>query len=86
MFWGLHGLIKSASYLNVALYNFCNKGRWVGLFVKAILEFGLSLFLVFDPFGKIGHHITILGLELIFDGAIEWLYKEKKFITDNEAV
>lgn len=86
MFWGLYGLIKSASYLNVALYNFCNQGRWIGLLVKAILEFGLSLVLVFDPFGKIGHHITILGLELICDGAIEWLYKEKKSITKNEAV
>lgn len=77
MFWGLHGLIKSAGYLNVALYNFCNKERWIGLLTKAVLEFGLSLVLVFDPFGKLGHHITILGLELILDGAIEWLYKRR---------
>ena len=78
MFWGLHGLIKSAGYLNVALYNFCNQGKWIALLIKAIIEFGLSLVLVFDPFGKIGHHITILGLELICDGIIEWMNKEKR--------
>ena len=77
MFWGLHGLIKSSNYLNVALYNFFNKEKWVAMLFKAIVEFGLSLLLVFDPFGKLGHHITILGLELIFDGAIEFVNKYK---------
>lgn len=73
MFWGLHGLIKSSNYLNTALYNFCKKEKFAFLLFKAIVEFGLSIVLIFDPFGKIGHHIVILGLELIFDGSMEIL-------------
>lgn len=80
MFWGLHGLIKSANYLNIALYNFFNKDKWLFILIKAIVEFSLSLVLIFDPFGKVGHHIVILGLELIFDGTMEMIsqYQKKK--------
>ena len=75
MFWGLHGLIKSSNYLNIALYNFVNKEKWVAILFKSIIEFSLSFVLVFDPFGKLGHHIFILGLELIFDGTMEIINK-----------
>lgn len=78
MFWGLHGLIKAANYLNIALYNFFNKDKWIGISIKAIIEFSLSFVLVFDPFGKIGHHIIILGLELIFDGIMELMNKPQE--------
>ena len=77
MFWGLHGLVKAANYLNVALYNFFNKDKWISIIFKALIEFCLSFVLVFDPFGKIGHHIIILGLELIFDGTMEIISKAK---------
>lgn len=83
MFWGIHGLVKSSNYLNIALYNFCHKERWIAILIKSIIEFGLSLILVFDPFGKLGHHIFILGLELVFDGTIDFMskYKSKKGLT-----
>lgn len=82
MFWGLHGLIKAANYLNVALYNFCNKKKWKSLFIKFIIEFSLSSALVFDPFGKLGHHIMILGLELVFDGFVDVISPNKKLSED----
>ncbi|MGN0973848.1 MAG: DUF308 domain-containing protein [Bacilli bacterium] len=80
MFWGLNGLIKASNYLKVALYNFCNKEKWITILIKSIIEFGLSLMLIFNPFGKLEHHIFILGVELIFDGSIEFIskYKNKK--------
>lgn len=78
MFWGLHGLIKSSGYLNVALYNFINKDKWILMLIKAIVEFCLSFALIFDPFGKLGHHIIILGLELIFDGTMEVIGQYQK--------
>ena len=77
MFWGLHGLVKASNYLNIALYNFFHKGKWIAILFKFIIEFSLSLVLVFDPFGKIGHHIVILGLELIFDGTMEIISKNE---------
>lgn len=81
MFWGVHGLVKAANYLNIALYNFFNKEKWILILIKSIVEFSLSFVLVFDPFGKIGHHIVILGLELIFDGCMDFMnkYQEKRF-------
>ena len=84
MFWGLHGLVKSANYLNVALYNFFNKGKWIGILIKAIIEFSLSLILVFDPFGKVGNHIVILGLELIFDNTLEFINIYKNNLKAND--
>lgn len=77
MFWGLHGLVKSANYLNIALYNVCDKEKWITILIKSMIEFGLSLILVFDPFGKLGYHIFILGLQLVFDGTIEFMSKCK---------
>lgn len=71
MFWGLHGLIKASNYFNRAFYNFYNKDKWILILIKGIIEFSLSFVLIFDPFGKVGHHIVILGLELVFDGTME---------------
>ena len=82
MFWGVYGLIKASNYLNIALYNFCNKDKWITILIKSIVEFGLSIILIFDPFGKLGHHILILGIELVLDGTIELIskYDNKKRI------
>ena len=75
MFWGLSGLIKSASSFNIVLYNIYNKKKFITLLIEAIVEFILSLILIFDPFGSVGHHIVILGLELILDGSMDLLSK-----------
>jgi len=86
IFWGLSGLVKSASYLNVALYKLFNKDKWILILAKAIVQFSLSLVLIFDPFGKLGHHIIILGIELVFDGTMEIINtrsKTKKLLTQS---
>ncbi|WP_297634962.1 DUF308 domain-containing protein [uncultured Clostridium sp.] len=82
-FWGLHGLTKAAQYLNIASYNIFNKQKWILKLIRGITEFILSIILIFDPFGSIGHHIIFLGIELIFTGAMEisTQYKNyKKFL------
>lgn len=71
VFWGLHGLMKAAQYLNVASYNIFNKKKWILKLVRSIVEFILSIILIFDPFGSIGHHIIFLGIELTFTGIME---------------
>ena len=45
--------------------------------IKVIVEFGISFILVFDSFGKLGNHIVILGLELVFDGTVDFISKYK---------
>ena len=87
MFWGLHGLTKSVNYLNVALYNFNNKEKWILLLIKAIAEFALSALLIFDPFGHLGHHIIILGLELVLDGSIDIIneHQDRKKLKQEQA-
>ena len=70
IFWGLSGLNKSANYLNEALYYFSKKK---GGFLPLIIEFTLSILLIFDPLGKATEHILILGFELIIEGMFEMI-------------
>jgi len=42
--------------------------------------------LIFDPFGKLEHHIIILGIELVFNGTMEIINtpsKTKKLLTQS---
>lgn len=78
IFWGLFGLKKSAKYLNEASYNFFNKEKWKLKSIKGIIEFVLSIILIFDTFGSIGHHIMFLGVELIVIAIIEIINQTKK--------
>ncbi|EKY26462.1 hypothetical protein HMPREF0216_01958 [Clostridium celatum DSM 1785] len=71
IFWGLSGLNKSANYLNEALYYFYKGKNGFLSLIKAIIEFTLSILLIFDPLGKVTEHILILGFELIFEGIFE---------------
>ena len=71
IFWGLLGLNKSVNYLNEALYYFSKKKGGFLPLLKAIVEFTLSILLIFDPLGKATEHILILGFELIIEGIFE---------------
>ncbi|WP_196000077.1 DUF308 domain-containing protein [Clostridium sp. 1001271B_151109_B4] len=71
IFWGISGLNKSANYLNEALYYFSKKEGGFLPLIKAIIEFTLSILLIFDPLGKATEHILILGFELIIEGVFE---------------
>lgn len=78
MFWGLAGLYKAAGSLNTALYKICRREKFLLPLLKSIAGFTLSLMLVFDPFGKTGHHVLILGLEMILEGSAELVNSMKK--------
>lgn len=71
IFWGLSGLNKSANSLNEGLYKIHKKEGGFLAIIKAIVEFILSILLIFDPLGKALEHIVILGVELIFEGIFE---------------
>lgn len=73
VFWGLYGLRKAADYLNEGLYRRYNNERYIRLILKAIAESVLSIILIFDPYTSIGHHVVILGVELILDSVLEML-------------
>ncbi|MEN8076558.1 DUF308 domain-containing protein [Clostridioides difficile] len=77
MFWGLSGLIKSANSFNISLYNICNKKKFILILIESLVEFILSLMLIFDPFANVSHHILILGLELFLEGSIELFSKSE---------
>lgn len=40
--------------------------RFIIILIKSIMEFELSLILVFNPFGKLGYRIFILGRQIEF--------------------
>lgn len=82
IFWGLHGLVKATNYLNVALYHISRKEKFLADLCKWIVEFVLSVILIFDPFSSVGHHIVILGVEIILDTVLDLLSEGKEYLTD----
>ncbi|MDD3165719.1 MAG: DUF308 domain-containing protein [Oscillospiraceae bacterium] len=78
VFWGLAGLRKASNFLNEALYYMYQKEKYAPELMKCILSAALSMLLIFDPFGKIGVHIVILGVEMIVDTLIEWTSPRKE--------
>ena len=52
-------------------YYFSKKEKFLFPLIKGIIEFTLSLILLFDPFTKILEHIRILGFELIVEGIFD---------------
>ncbi len=78
MFWGLSGIMNAVNAFNVAFYNMSNNKKYLVKLIRGIVEFVLSLVLIFDPFASnVGHHIIILGLELVLEGMIELFAKEE---------
>lgn len=70
-FWGLYGFVNSSNHFNIAFYNFHKKNNWAIPLLEGLIEFILASILIFDPFSHLGHHIFILGLELVFDGSLD---------------
>lgn len=83
MFWGLSGLLKAAESLNRGLYNKCAGKKYLLILFKAAVEFTLSLMLIFDPFTAVGHHVVLLGLELIFEGGVELFTVRRDALAQN---
>lgn len=64
--WGLFGLIKGAKALSESFYAMYIDKPWLGGLLRSLLELGLGLLLIFDPFGKVHTHLKLLGVELLF--------------------
>lgn len=39
--------------------------------------------LIFDPFTAVGHHVVLLGLELIFEGGVELFTVRRDALAQN---
>lgn len=71
VFWGLWGLYKAVDAFDAAFYGFFHRKRFLPEFIAGMLQLVLSLLLLFDPESNMGHHIIILGMELILEGILE---------------
>lgn len=63
--WGLLGLTKGAEELDVVLKKFKAREPYALTFALAVFELVLAVLLIMNPFANIGHHVIVLGLELI---------------------
>ena len=63
--WGLMGLQEVNEELKVLLMERSEKRPWRLKFFGTAFKLILSLALIFEPIEKFGHHIILLGVEII---------------------
>lgn len=63
--WGLLGLEKAAGELDESIGARHAGDRWIAPAITGGFELVLGTLLLIDPIASIGHHVLLLGLELI---------------------
>lgn len=78
VFWGLEGLSHSLKLLNELFYRMHNNKKYFLLLIETVIEFALSMLLIFEPYHSVGHHIILLGLELLLESLMNIFIKQHK--------
>ena len=78
VFWGLEGLSHSTHLLNELFYRMHNNKKYFLLLIETIIEFSLSILLIFEPYHSVEHHILLLGLELLLESLMNIFVKSHK--------
>lgn len=78
VFWGLEGLSYSTHLLNELFYRIHNNKKYYLLLIETIIEFSLSILLIFEPYHSVEHHIILLGLELLLESLMNIFIKLHK--------
>lgn len=78
VFWGLEGLSHSTHLLNELFYRMHNNKKYFLLFIETMIEFVLSILLIFEPYHSVEHHIILLGLELLLESSMNIFTKLHK--------
>ncbi len=79
--WGLNGLSKGISGLNVALYNKSHGNPFFLELLHAFLETALAILLVINPFHSIREHIIILGVEIVLT-TLKYFFRDQLYTKD----
>lgn len=66
--WGVLGLTKGSEELNLAICHAANGSPFAKELLHGALELLLALALLLDPLTAVGHHLFLLGFELILYG------------------
>ena len=82
--WGVIGLTKGTETLNLAICRCSAKLPFVGEMVHGVIELLLGILLLIDPLSAVGHHVFILGIELIAVG-IQAVKETKKALAWEDA-
>lgn len=63
--WGLFGLENAASEIDESLRAHSKGGKWVAPLATGVFELVLGTMLLLAPIANLGHHVLLLGLELV---------------------
>ncbi|MDO4437349.1 MAG: DUF308 domain-containing protein [Coriobacteriaceae bacterium] len=63
--WGLLGLEKAAREIDESLAAHGQGAGWVAPLITGIFELTLGTMLLISPLTSVGHHVLLLGLELL---------------------
>lgn len=83
--WGLIGLKKGISGINVSLYNHSHGKKYRLELLHASAEILLAIVLILNPFEKIEIHIIILGFEMILN-TMKYMFKDKLYKIDDNLI
>ncbi len=79
IFWGLYGMRKASAEMLEIAENIHTKNFYYLTLILEIIEtvvgLALSYTLIFDPVSNVEHHVFILGIELLYEGALEVLHQ-----------
>ena len=76
--WGVIGLTKGTETLNRAICKWSSKDTFAGELIHGSIELLLGTLLLIDPLTAVGHHLFILGIELVVVG-IQAVKEAKKY-------
>ena len=63
--WGLLGLENAAAEIDESLKAYAAGHRWIAPLASGIFELVLGTMLLLAPIANLGHHVLLLGLELV---------------------
>ena len=63
--WGLLGLENAAAEIDESLKAHAAGHKWIAPFASGIFELVLGTMLLLAPIANLGHHVLLLGLELV---------------------
>jgi hypothetical protein len=75
--------MNSSLRLNRCINEAIKKEPFIFETVEALIEIGLSILLIYDPYEHVNLHIFVLGTEYILEAFMALILNVKKYVSNN---
>lgn len=81
--WGIVTIMNSSLRLNRCINEAIKKEPFIFETVEALIEIGLSILLIYDPYEHVNLHIFVLGTEYLLEAFMALILNVKKYVSNN---